>query len=359
MSILLALIENRSDGWIMAPQQDTKQRKAEHVQIVLNEDVTGKGITTGFERYRFEHQALPEIDFDSISLQTNFLDKTLATPLLVSSMTGGTHETGNINRVLATAAQERGWALALGSMRVAIENPETHATFQMRPFAPDIPILINLGAIQLNRGIGLDQCRQIVEIADADALILHLNPMQEVFQPNGDTNFAGLLQKIEALSKKLDVPVGVKEVGWGIHGSLAKQLYDCGVHFIDVAGAGGTSWSQVESFRSTPILKRAADAFLDWGIPTADCIYDVRKKVLNGFLIASGGLQSGVDVAKSIALGANLAGFGRFLLRDAVDEPSKLVERMAQVELELKLAMFGVGAVTIDSLGHKFINRIG
>lgn len=293
----------------MAPQDETKRRKAEHVQIVLNEDVTAKGITTGFERYRFVHEALPNIDFDSISLHTQFLNRDIATPLLISSMTGGTQETGNINRALAEAAQERGWTLALGSMRVAIENPETHSTFQMRSYAPDIPILVNLGAIQLKKGVGVDHCRQIVEIADADGLILHLNPMQEAFQPAGDTEFAGLLSKIEKICEQLQVPVGVKEVGWGIHETLAKKLFDCGVHFIDVAGAGGTSWSQVESFRTTPILKKAANAFLDWGIPTSDCVSNIRKNAPDGLIIASGGLKNGVDVAKSIALGANLAGF--------------------------------------------------
>ncbi|WP_028778814.1 type 2 isopentenyl-diphosphate Delta-isomerase [Shimazuella kribbensis] len=342
----------------MTPQENTKQRKAEHVKIVLEEDVQGKGITTGFEDYRFLHQALPDIDFDSISLSTNFLNRDTNTPLLISSMTGGTQETGEINRILATAAQARGWTLALGSMRVAIENPETHSTFQMRSYAPDIPILVNLGAIQLNRGLDSDHCRQIVEIAEADGLILHLNSMQEAFQPSGDTNFAGLLHKIEAVCNTLQIPIGVKEVGWGIHGEIAKQLYHCGVHFIDVAGAGGTSWSQVESFRSTPILKNAAKAFLDWGIPTADCIVDIRNKAPKGTLIASGGLKNGVDVAKSIALGADLAGFGRYLLDDAVNNPAKLIEKMEQVELELKLAMFGVGVNSIQALQQTSIHKI-
>jgi isopentenyl-diphosphate Delta-isomerase len=342
----------------MAPQDEIKRRKAEHVAIVLNEDVTAKGITTGFEHYRLVHEALPDIDFDSISLHTHFLNRDISTPLLISSMTGGTEETGNINRILAIAAQERGWTLALGSMRVAIENPETRSTFQMRPYAPDIPILVNLGAIQLNKGLGIDHCLQIVEIAEADGLILHLNSMQEAFQLSGDTNFSGLLKKIEKICNQLQVPVGVKEVGWGIHGTLAKKLYDCGVHFIDVAGAGGTSWSQVESFRSTPALKKAAIAFRDWGIPTSDCVHDIRRNSPSGVIIASGGLQNGVDAAKSIALGANLAGFGRFLLHDAVYDPAQLVEKMAQVELELKLAMFGVNAHTIHSLGHKSIKKI-
>lgn len=335
---------------IMETHKNIKQRKAEHVQIVLDEDVTGKGITTGLENYRFVHQALPNFNYNQISIDTEFLGYHLKTPLLISSMTGGTEETGQINESLAIAAQTRGWALGLGSMRVAIEYPEIRHTFQMRKHAPNIPILVNLGAIQLNKGITVKDCKQIVEIAEADGFILHLNSMQEVFQPSGDTNFAGLFRKIEKLCAQLDIPVGVKEVGWGIHGALAKQLYDVGVHFIDVAGAGGTSWSQVESHRTTKLLQKAASAFRDWGIPTADCVQDVRHHAPDGLLIASGGLKNGVDAAKTISLGADLAGFGRLLLHDAVTEPLHLIERLAQVELELKIAMFGAGADSIATL---------
>jgi isopentenyl-diphosphate delta-isomerase len=343
----------------MEPDNEIKQRKAEHVEIVLDQSVIGSGITTGLEQYRFLHQALPELDYEAIDLTTTFLGRSLQAPLLISSMTGGTEETGRINRTLAKAAQARGWALGLGSMRVAIENPEIHHTFQMRNDAPDIPILVNLGAVQLNKGVGIDECRRIVDIAEADGLILHLNSMQEVFQPAGDTNFAGLLSRIEQICKQIDIPVGIKEVGWGIHGKLAKTLYDCGIHFVDVAGAGGTSWSQVESYRTTDALKQAAQAFLDWGIPTADCIRDVRNHAPDGVLIASGGLKNGVDAAKTIALGANLAGFGRNLLRDAVsDDPTPLTNQLSQIELELKLAMFGAGSGNISALQQTKLIKI-
>ncbi len=344
---------------VLEPDNEIKQRKAEHVEIVLDQEVTGFGITTGLEHYRFLHQALPELDYESIDLTTTFLSRSLQVPMLISSMTGGTVETGRINRTLAKAAQTRGWALGLGSMRVAIENPEVHHTFQMRNYAPDIPILVNLGAVQLNKGVGIDECRRIVDIAEADGLILHLNSMQEVFQPAGDTNFAHLLPRIEKICQQLEVPVGIKEVGWGIHGKLAKTLYDIGVHFVDVAGAGGTSWSQVESYRTTDALKKAAVAFLDWGIPTAECVSDVRSYAPNEVLIASGGLKNGVDAAKTIALGANLAGFGRNLLRDAVsDDPIPLINQLSQIELELKLAMFGAGSGSISALQQtKLIKR--
>lgn len=331
--------------------EEIQQRKADHVQIVLDQKVTGKRVTNGLERFRFPHQALPEIDFDAITLSTTFLDRSLRAPLLISSMTGGTEETGHINKILAMAAQDRGWAMGLGSMRVALEHPEVFHTFQVRKYAPDIPILANLGAIQLNKGIEIDDCRRIVEMVEADGLILHLNSLQEAFQPAGDTNFAGLLQRIEQLCSQLEVPVGIKEVGWGIHGELAKQLDQIGVHFIDVAGAGGTSWSQVERYRTSKILQKAANAFVDWGIPTADCVINVHRQIPHRFLIASGGLRTGVEAAKTLALGANMAGFGRSLLREATEEsPEQLIEKLTQIELELKIAMFGVGAQSVEAL---------
>ncbi|MFC7440782.1 type 2 isopentenyl-diphosphate Delta-isomerase [Laceyella putida] len=332
-------------------QEGTKRRKSEHIDIVLKRDVTGKSITTGFERYRFRHQALPECDFADVSLETAFLGKRIKTPLLISSMTGGTKETGEINRQLAMAAQARGWVLALGSMRVALEYPEAMETFQMRHVAPDIPILANVGAVQLNKGLGVDECLRLVEQIEADGLILHLNPLQEVFQPEGDTEFSGLLDKIERLCRTLEMPVGIKEVGWGIHGELAKALVERGVAFIDVAGAGGTSWSQVEKYRShEPVRFEAADAFVDWGIPTSQCILEVRHLVPEAMIIASGGVKNGVEAAKAIALGADLVGFGRTLLQSAVQNPAGLIRRLEQVELEMRMAMFATGIRTIKEL---------
>ncbi|MBH8598385.1 MULTISPECIES: type 2 isopentenyl-diphosphate Delta-isomerase [unclassified Thermoactinomyces] len=342
----------------MLEQKQTPKRKNEHIEIALNKDVTGKKVTSGFERYRFLHQALPEIDFSEISLSTRFLGKRMKAPLLISSMTGGTKETGEINKRLAVAAQQRGWAVGLGSGRAAIEYPEVAETFQVRSVAPDIPLLANLGAVQLNYGVSVDDCRRLVEIVEADALILHLNPMQEVFQPEGNTRFRGLLSKIEKVCRALEVPVGIKEVGSGIDGDLAVKLYNAGAAFIDVAGAGGTSWIQVEKYRSKkPLLKEAAESFLDWGIPTADCLIGIRKKVPQGFLIASGGLSSGVDAAKAIALGADLAGFGRSLLPAAARKSADaMVARLEKIELELKLAMFGIGVADVTEL--KKTNRL-
>lgn len=333
--------------------QHTAKRKNEHIHICLEEQVNGEHITNGFERYRFMHEALPEIDFNEISLSVEWFGKRQATPLLISSMTGGTEWAHAINLRLAVAAEKRGWAIGLGSIRAAIENEQLAFSYQLREQSPNAWMIANIGAVQFNYGYSVEQCRRAVQIMGADALVLHLNSMQEVFQPEGDTNFRNLLPKIAELCEQLDVPIGIKEVGWGINGLLAKRLLDCGVQFIDVAGAGGTSWSQVEKFRqSDELRKRAAQTFASWGIPTAECVVDVRKHSGNARLIASGGMNNGLEAAKAIALGADLVGFGRSLLAAATDS-TELVERaLEQVEFELRAAMFGIGAKDVSQLRY-------
>ncbi|MFD1928309.1 type 2 isopentenyl-diphosphate Delta-isomerase [Sporosarcina siberiensis] len=327
------------------------QRKSEHIQITLDEKVTGENITTGFEKFRFIHNALPEIDFEEISLHTNFLEHQSKTPFLISSMTGGAAFAESINRNLATAAQERGWALALGSTRALIESTQHRSSFQVRKYAPSIPIIANLGAVQLNYGFDVDKCRQIIDLTESNALVLHLNSIQEVIQTEGDTNFKNLLVKIEELCSKLGVPIGVKEVGWGIDGLTAKRLVDVGISFIDTAGAGGTSWSQVEKFRSNvPVKKKAAEAFSEWGIPTTDSIISVKEHIGNQPIIASGGMQTGLDAAKAIALGASMAGFGRSILKEATQSVEDVLEVMETKELELRMAMFGIGVANLNEL---------
>ncbi|MBD2870501.1 type 2 isopentenyl-diphosphate Delta-isomerase [Paenibacillus arenilitoris] len=337
-------------------QAHTAKRKGEHIRICLQEQVNGVGIETGFERYRFRHNALPELSFREVSLETEWLGRKLGAPLLVSSMTGGTEETGAINRRLAEAAEERGWAIGLGSMRAAIENERLAATFRIRQVAPSVPVIANFGAVQLNCGYGEDACRKAVQLAEADALVLHLNSMQEIFQPEGDTDFRGLLAAIGRVCRALEVPVGVKEVGWGIDADTASALIEAGVSFIDAAGAGGTSWSQVEKHRLSDSLRReAAEAFADWGIPTADSVAEIRARLPRTTIIASGGLRTGVDAAKAIALGADLAGFGRVLLPQAAGgaaaaSQEALLRQFERIEFELRAAMFGIGAGSIAEL---------
>ncbi|WP_433946959.1 type 2 isopentenyl-diphosphate Delta-isomerase [Paenibacillus sp. SN-8-1] len=343
-----ASIEDNSTG---AALSLTSGRKTEHIRICLDEEVNAAGLSSGFNQYAFRHNALPEIDFDQISLSTYFMERKLRTPLLISSMTGGSETAGRINERLAEAAERRGWAMGVGSVRAAVEHAELSATFALRHKAPTIPIIANLGAVQLNYGFGADDCRRAVEIAEADMLVLHLNGLQEVFQPEGNTAFGGLLQRIEYLCSTLTVPVGVKEVGWGIDADTAVRLHEAGVAFIDVAGAGGTSWSQVEKFRSSdPVRRLAAEAFAGWGIPTTECIRAVRTALPGCALIGSGGLHTGVDAAKALALGADLAGFGRALLSPAVQSEQLLDEVLSRVEFELRTAMFGIGAADIASL---------
>lgn len=331
--------------------EDIGRRKKEHIDICLNNEVAGLGEGTGFERYRFRHLALPDLDFNSIDMSCRFLGRSLKAPFMISSMTGGTDQATRINIRLAEAAESRGWAMGLGSLRAAIERPETAPSFQVRKYAPSIPLLANLGAVQLNYGFGVEQCRQAVALTEADGLILHLNGLQEVFQPEGNTDFRGLLRKIEQLCRQAEFPIGVKEVGWGIDGGTVSALYDAGVAFVDVAGAGGTSWSQVEKYRSTdPVRKAAAEAFGDWGIPTAECIIDGKSAAPACPLIASGGMESGVDAAKAVALGADLVSFGRALLSASVNAGESLELRLQTVEFQFRAAMFAIGAGNLEAL---------
>jgi len=240
-----------------------EQRKADHIRINLEEDVSFERLTVGFERYRLVHQALPELDLAEIDLATTFLGKPLKAPILISCMTGGTDQARQINRNLAAAAQQFGIAMGLGSQRAGLVHPDKADTFKVRDLAPDVLLLANLGAVQLNYGYGVDECRRAVDMIQADALVLHLNPLQEAVQPEGDVNFANLARKIEAVCRQIGVPVVAKEVGWGISERAARLLVDAGVSAIDVAGSGGTSWSQVEMHRAPSDLHGHTDQRID------------------------------------------------------------------------------------------------
>ena len=332
------------------------QRKADHIRINLEENVQFPGLTTGLERYHFVHQALPELDLEEVDTRVPLFGKQVSAPILVSSMTGGTAQAQAINRTLAEAAQARGLAMGLGSQRAALERDHVAATFRVRDVAPDILLLANIGAVQFNYGYSVDECRRAVEMIEADGLILHLNPLQEVVQAEGDTRWRGLAAKIEAVCGGLSVPVVIKEVGWGISAQTARLLYDAGVAAIDVAGAGGTSWSQVEMHRApTPRLRRLAAAFADWGIPTAESLQTVRRvRAERGLdhlpIFASGGIRSGQDIAKCAALGADLVGLASPFLKRAVESVEAVVEEMELLEAELRITMFCSGAATLHDL---------
>jgi isopentenyl-diphosphate delta-isomerase len=303
------------------------------------------------ERFRFIHQALPELNLEEMDLNLDLFRRRLKVPLLISSMTGGTEEARQINLTLAEAAQATGIAMGLGSQRAAIDHPELIQSFQVRQVAPDILLFANLGAVQLNYQYGLQECLRAVEMIEADALILHLNAVQEAVQPEGNTHFAGLIHKIEAVCKALPVPVIAKEVGWGFSERAARLLSDAGVAAIDIAGAGGTSWSQVEMHRSeTESQRRLAAAFIDWGIPTADSIRMVRRAAPEMTIIASGGIRSGVDIAKCIALGATMGGMASPFLKAAVKSLQNTIEVIHEIEREIRVCMFAAGAGNLEML---------
>ena len=320
---------------------ETQNRKADHIRICLEDNVQSPAITTGLEKYRFTHTCLPEIDGKDIDVSTTFLGKHLHAPLLISSMTGGTEQAGIINRRLAEVAQEYKLAMGVGSVRVAVEKPQVANTFAVRKYAPDILLFANLGAVQLNYDYGIDECLRIIDLVEADALILHINPLQEFIQPRGDTNFHGLLDKISNLCNNLPVPVIAKEVGNGISATMAEKLIAVGVQAIDVAGAGGTSWAMVESERAeTALQRRLGQTFGDWGIPTADCIANIREHDPDVPLIASGGLRNGLDVAKAIALGADIAGLAMPFLKAAAVSEAAVVELTEVLIAEITTVLF-------------------
>ena len=326
------------------------QRKADHIKINLEQDVRS-ALTTGLENYHFTHEALPELDLNRLDTTLSLFGKRLAAPLLISSMTGGTTEAGTVNLRLAEAAQEMGIAMGVGSQRAAIEHPEQAKTFQVRRAAPDILLFANLGAVQLNYGYTIDHCRRAVEMIQADALILHLNPLQEAVQDGGDVNFAGLAKKIEEVCRKLEVPVIAKEVGWGISARTAKLLADCGVQAIDVAGAGGTSWSQVEMHRAPDeFTRQLAATFIGWGIPTADSILNVKKAVPHMTIFASGGLKDGLDIAKCLALGATLGGMAGQFLKTAALSTEAVIEMIKLTKRQIEVVMFACGAERLEQL---------
>jgi isopentenyl-diphosphate Delta-isomerase len=328
-----------------------ESRKADHIKINLEKDVQFPRLTTGLEHYRFMHRALPELNLNEIDTTVNLFGKTLASPIVISSMTGGTDLAYRLNQNLAQAAQANGIAMGLGSQRAALKAPETAYSFKVRNVAPDIPLFANLGAVQFNYGYGLDECLHVIDMIEADALILHFNVLQEAVQPEGDVNFAGLLPKIEAVCKALSVPVIAKEVGWGFSEQDARNLANAGVSAIDVAGSGGTSWSEVEYHRApTAFHARVAASFADWGIPTADAVQYAKKGAPNAKIIASGGLRDGIDIAKCIALGAIAGGMAGPFLK-AADQSFEAVDQLArETAAQIRIAMLCSGANSIEEL---------
>jgi len=328
-------------------------RKLSHLRICLEKKVEMGN--TGLENYSFTPNALPEIDFAKVDTSVKFLGKKLKAPILISSMTGGTAEGARINKNLATAAQKIRVAMAVGSQRIAIENPKLASTFQVRDVAPNIFLLANLGAVQLNYGFGIRECRQAAEMIGADALILHLNPLQEAIQPEGNTNFSGLLAKIEKVAKNLTIPLIVKEVSGGISKNAARKLLKAGVKIIDVAGWGGTNWALIESLRRGDRL--TGQIFSQWGIPTGEAIKQCSE--LSGLtVIGSGGIRNGVEIAKALALGADLVGVALPLLKPATESSTAVEKKLRELIFQLKLTMFCTGVRKIKELKGKVVRQV-
>lgn len=324
------------------------QRKLDHINIVSG----GGDIDRRrhyFDRIHLTHRALPELNLAEVDPSVRFLGKKLSFPLIISSMTGGADaELVKINRNLAAAAEAEGVALAVGSQRVFLSDQAARASFELRDDAPTTVLLGNLGAVQLNYGMGFADCEAAVQVLDADGLYLHLNPLQEAVQPEGDTNFSGLRSKIAEIVAALQKPVIVKEVGAGISAEDVEHLLAAGIKHIDVAGSGGTSWSMVEGRRSdNPAL---GELFADWGIPTPLALRRMKPYRNQVELIASGGLRSGIDMAKSVILGASLCGLARPFLNPARESADSVRTVIRRLKREFTTAMFLLGAATLHDL---------
>lgn len=337
----------------------TSSRKQQHVEITVARDVSFQAKSTGFERWEFLHNALPELNASEIDPSSVFLGKKISLPLIISSMTGGYKDAARINRSLAEVCAELGIGMGVGSQRQAMEDGTFHKTFSIvREVAPDIPLFGNIGAAEVAKQRDISKVQKLADLIRADAFAVHLNPLQEFLQPEGNPEFRGVLDGIAMLVKKLPIPVIVKEIGAGISLPVARRLTEAGVTIIDVAGAGGTSWAGVEILRrdgaSRNITDDFASSFWDWGIPTVDTLRQVcslKTEHRSLSVISSGGIASGFDVAKSVAFGADLAGAARPMITTLEKKRKKGLTAMIQRwEMELRGAMFLTGSRTIKDL---------
>ncbi|VVQ01463.1 Isopentenyl-diphosphate delta-isomerase [Pseudomonas fluorescens] len=333
-------------------QSDLSRRKDDHLDIVLDPRKAARQMDAGWAAVRFEHCALPELNLDDIDLSSQLLGIALRAPLLISSMTGGAERAEAINRHLAEAAEALGIAMGVGSQRVSLQSGHAQGlTLSLRRLAPSIALLANIGGAQLREAGGQDLARRAVDALEANGLIIHLNPLQEAVQPEGDRNWQGVLDSVAQLTRLLPVPVIVKEVGAGLSAPVAQALVEAGVQVIDVAGAGGTSWAAVEAERAVSDGDReVAMAFADWGIPTASAVQAVRRALPDVTLIASGGVRDGVDAAKAIRLGADLVGQAAGVLEVATQSTDAVIAHFEVMLRQLRIACFCTGSRDLAAL---------
>ena len=338
-------------------KNDSSSRKKDHIEICLNDDVAYKK-SNGFDKYEFRHYAITEVEIDKIDFSLTFLKKKINLPFLISCMTGGTSEANKINAELAIAAQELKIPIGVGSQRQAFENSKYHDSYKVvREKAPGVPVLGNIGAAQIAGMNGLSSIKRIIDLIEADALVIHFNPLQELIQMNGEPNFSGVVKNIKKILKNIRIPLIIKEVGAGIDGTSAEKLIKLGIKGIDVSGAGGTSWSAVEYLRN----READRQFWDWGLPTSFCIREIKKlkKKFDFFLIASGGISNATDIAKAYALGADLTASARPLLKEvAANGPGGVIKLVGGWFEDVKKIMYLTGSPNLKSLSkNKLIKK--
>lgn len=333
------------------------KRKQEHIKAILK-DPEIERYQSGFDKVHLIHRGLPELDFTKIDTSTVFLDKTVSFPLLISSMTGGADKNLiEINKNLALAAEKQQIALAVGSQRSMIVDKDAEQSFKLRQFAPNIPLIANMGAVQLNYDYGIEQAQKMVDILEADALYLHLNPLQEIIQPEGNTNFSNLAEKIANLNEQLSVPIILKEVGCGLSDKDIKLGISAGITWFDTSGRGGTSWSRIEAHRNepSPIDKaKLGNLFQDWGLTTIQVLEIAKKHQDKANFIASGGIRTGIDMVKSVIMGGRICGMARPFLKPAMGSSAKVEQHIQCIHKQYRASQFLLGASkTVDLFLNK------
>jgi isopentenyl-diphosphate delta-isomerase len=330
-------------------------RKRRHIDVCLSEAVDYQTVTTGLERYRLPYNALTQTNLGNVDLATDFLGTRLRAPVLIGSMTGGAELSGTINRNLATAAQQLGVGMMLGSQRIMLDNGSASTSFNVRDVAPDVLLIGNIGLAQLDELMVPDLVKALDQVG-ANALAVHTNPLQEAMQHEGDTDFSGSVSRLRDIAGSIDYPVILKEVGHGIGAAAAAELVDCPIAAVDVAGAGGTSWARVEQYVRYGEIRYPALA--EWGIPTAEALLEVRHTLPDVAVVASGGIRTGMDAAKALAMGADAVALARPLLAPAIESPDAVVDWLQRFIDELLVCLHGCGAANLAALRRRGVTEI-